>query len=120
MVIEEPRNTRKIFSRVEHVDRVEIFMQASRSYSSIIYSGSSIEGSDTFGLYKPPDYDGAKHVLWFIYGLSILLPLGLVPTPANQFLRYNSQSAALYHLYREVLSNISASPCCHIDNRGSS
>ena len=52
MVIEEPRNTRntrKIFSRVEHVDRVEIFMQDSRPHSSIIYSGSSTEGSDTFG-----------------------------------------------------------------------
>ena len=49
MVIEEPRNTRKIFSRVEHVDRAEIFMQDSRPHSLIMDSGSSIERSDTFG-----------------------------------------------------------------------
>ena len=36
--------------RVERVDRVEIFMQASRSHSSIIYSRSSTEGSDTFSV----------------------------------------------------------------------
>ena len=39
----------KLNGRVEHVERVEMFMLASRPHSSIIYSGSSIEGSDTFG-----------------------------------------------------------------------
>ena len=45
----ETQKRRVLFSRVEHVERVEMFMLAARPYSSIIYSGSSIEGSDTFG-----------------------------------------------------------------------
>ena len=42
------RVRRVLFSRVEHVERVEMFMLAARPYSSIIYSGSSIEASEPF------------------------------------------------------------------------
>ena len=44
----EAQRRRVLFSRVERVDRVEIFMQASRPQSLIIYSRYSTEGSDTF------------------------------------------------------------------------
>ena len=46
------RVRRVLFSRVEHVERVEMFMLAARPHSSIIYSGSSTEGSDPFCLDK--------------------------------------------------------------------
>ena len=36
------------FSRVERVDRVELFMRASRHHYSIIYSRFSIRGPNTF------------------------------------------------------------------------
>ena len=42
----------RLNGRVEHVERVEMFMLAARPYSSIIYSGSSIEGSDTSGQHQ--------------------------------------------------------------------
>lgn len=76
------RVRRVLFSRVEHVDRVEIFMQASPPQSLIIYSRYSTEGSDTFGLNLLQTFPLAR--------LSLHLILSITPNYNSS--SYNSHS----------------------------
>ena len=47
------RVRRVLFSRVERVDRVEIFMQASRPHSSSMYSKSSTDAPNLYLIVLP-------------------------------------------------------------------
>ena len=75
-------SAQSLFSRVEHVERVEMFMLAARPHSSIIYSRSSTEGSDTLGHEVHPAQtilSNCRHIVSFPNNMKML-----------QFLKFHS------------------------------